>query len=99
MNQKSSVWREEGFSEYAMLFLLRKLHTFLGQIPPSPSPSSHTGWIYSAAGVNAAGVYLGDLHKPAVSGEADRELFLSLALPLTIRLGVVLGLCGWQLSR
>lgn len=49
-------------------------------------------------GVSAAGFYLVDLHKPAVSEAADREVFLSVALTLIIQLIAVLGLCGWQIS-
>lgn len=49
-------------------------------------------------GVSAAGFYLVNLHKPAVSEEADKEVFISVALSLIIQLIAVLGLCGWQIS-
>lgn len=49
-------------------------------------------------GVSSAGFYLVNLHKPAVSEEADREVFLSVAPTLVIQLVAVLGLCGWQIS-
>lgn len=66
--------------------------------PHLPTTSPYRRWIYPVTGVSSTGFYLVNLHKPAVSEEADSELLLSAALTLIIQLIAVLGLCGWQIS-
>lgn len=77
-----------------LCMLLYRLHSSFLTTPSFP----HTRWIYPVAGVSSAGFYLVDLHKLAVSEDADSELLLSVALTLIIQLIAVLGLCGWQIS-